>query len=69
MPKADNVSLISKTGTTESIKNLLADIQAVDPDEIRARLTALAAEEKELRRVLRLRLSSAKAERLQSKRK
>ncbi|MFZ1934595.1 MAG: hypothetical protein WCB27_17585 [Thermoguttaceae bacterium] len=42
----------------ETIKKVLADIQALNPDEIRERLSALDTESKELRKLLRVRLSA-----------
>jgi hypothetical protein len=45
----------------EAIKKLLSEIHAVDPDEIRERLSALDAESKELRKILRVRLSNGQS--------
>ncbi len=46
----------------KTIKKILDEIRDLDPDEIRDRLAALSSEEKELRKVLRLRLDAEKRE-------
>jgi ribosomal protein L29 len=41
-----------------TITQILTDIRALSPDDIRARLASLDAEQRELRRILRLRMAA-----------